>query len=93
MGVSLREILFTISNMETAKALAKAIKVMQVRGADLLTRLESAQREYAAAEKSGASKSMLVSYSASITKAESEYDSNHEAITSLQILEAAITRS
>ncbi len=79
--------------METAKALAKAIKVMQVRLAEIDERVTSAKREYVAAEKSGASKSMLVSYASSISRHEDEYTSTHEAITSLQILEAAITRS
>lgn len=79
--------------METTKALAKAIKVMQVRAADIDERVSSAKRDYAAAEKSGASASMLVSYASTISHHEAEYASTHEAITALQVLESALTRS
>lgn len=79
--------------METTKALAKAIRTLEARGAELLTRLETAESEYASAEKTGASASMLVAYASGIKNAQAEYDSNSDATASLRALHDVLIAS
>lgn len=79
--------------METAKALHKAIRVLESRSGELHKRIESANADYEKAEKTGASGSMLVSYVASIINAQEEYEINRQAMESLKALYSVLTSS